>query len=212
MAHRFFGARVTIVFALLALSAAGAAAQATNTSPQAPVGNATPAAPATGGSPFRKSPPQPTQKQSLDYFVGTWTATWSGRESAFAPGPRTGTVTYSRMSDSPFLQMRGEGTVEGGGKYTESGTLGWHEETKILALHERTAGGTEIFGVGDWTSPISIRFETAPVTVQGKTLRLRRTIGIVSASSFTVSDETSADGKTWSRISTAVLGKAAAAK
>ena len=123
---------------------------------QVPAGNASPQAPATGlGLLGRKSPPQPQQKQSLDYFVGTWNVTWSGRESAFSPGPRTGTVTYTRLGDSNFLEMRGEGKSEGAGAYKESGTLGWHEGQKILALHERLASGVEVLSIGDWTSPIS---------------------------------------------------------
>jgi hypothetical protein len=187
------------------LSPGFAQVPAGNTTPQTPAGNAAPQAPTTGI--VRKGPPQPQLKQTLDYFVGTWTVTWSGRESAFSPGPRTGTVRFTKLADSNFLEMRGEGKAEGGGAYKESGTLGWHEGQKILALQERLATGVELLSIGDWTSPISIRFDSAPLTVKGEILRLRRTYGIVSSGSFTVTEEQSTDGTTFSRIGRGVFGK-----
>ncbi len=123
--------------------------------------NVTPPAPATGGLLGRKGPPQPQLKQSLDYFIGTWNVTWSGRESPFSPGPRTGTLSFTRLGDSNFLSLRGEGKSDGGA-YKESGTLGWHEGQKIMVLQEQLASGVQVLSIGDWTSPISIRFESAP--------------------------------------------------
>ena len=180
-----------------------------NVSPQTPAtGNASPQAP-TGptGILGRKGPPQPQLKQALDYFMGTWTVTWSGRESALSPGPRTGTVTYTKLPNSNFLEIRGEGKVEGGGAYKETGTIGWHEGQKILALQEKAPTGVDVLSIGDWTSPISIRFESAPITVKGQTLTVRRIYGIVSTGSFTVTEEQSSDGKTFTRIGVGLYGK-----
>ena len=159
----------------------------------------------------RKSPPQPQQKQSLDYFVGTWKVTWSGRESLFSPGPRTGTMTFERMGTSNFLSIRSEGKSDAGA-YKESGTLGWHEGQKIMVLREQLATGADVLSIGDWTSPISIRFESAPATgtgpKPGPPAILRRTIGIVSAGSFTITDEMSTDGgKTFIKVAGGVAGK-----
>ena len=57
-----------------------------NTSPQAPAtGNASPQSPAAGnatgpvGLLGRKGPRQPQLKQTLEYFVGTWSETWRVR-------------------------------------------------------------------------------------------------------------------------------------
>ena len=175
--------------------------------------NVTPPAPATGGLLGRKGPPQPQLKQTLDYFIGTWNVTWSGRESPFSPGPRTGTLSFTRLGDSNFLGMRGEGKSDAGA-YKESGTLGWHEGQKIMVLQEQLASGVQVLSIGDWTSPISIRFESAPVAVRGTgakpvpgTAIVRRTYGIVSAQSFTITEEMSTDGKTFTRIGNAVVGK-----
>jgi hypothetical protein len=155
----------------------------------------------------RPSPPQPLQRQSLEYFTGVWTFTWTGRESPLTPGPRKGTVTYAALGQAPFLESRTEGSVDGGSPYTERGTLGWHPAQKILALHEQLAGGVELLSIGDWTSPIAIRFESAPVTVQGQRLRLRRTVSIVSAHSFTVAEELAIDDGPFVRLGGGVFTK-----
>jgi hypothetical protein len=180
-----------------------------NATPQTPAaGNASPQAP-TGpvGTLGRKGPPQPQLKQTLDYFVGTWSATWSGRESALSPGPRSGTVTYTRLPNSNFLEIRGEGKTEDGKAYKETGTVGWHEGQKILALHEKSVSGVDVLSIGDWTSPISIRFESAPIATKTQTIIVRRTYGIVSPGSFTVTEEQSTDGKTFTRIGIGLFGK-----
>lgn len=168
--------------------------------------NATPVRP-TGGILGRPSPPQPLQKQGVEYFIGTWNFKWTGRESAFTPGPRTGTVTFTRLGDTSFLEFQSSGTAEGIGAYKESGTLGWQAAQKVVALHERLWGNVEMLSVGDWSSPIAIRFESSPVRVKDQTLRLRRTYGIVSAGSFTVSEELSVDGGAFMRLGGGVFTK-----
>jgi len=173
---------------------------------QQPPQNASPSQP-TGGILGRPSPPQPVQKQGVEYFDGTWNFTWTGRESAFTPGPRTGSVTFSRLGDTPFLEFRTRGTADGVGAYEESGVLGWQDKGKVVALHERLWSHVEMLSVGDWSSPISIRFESAPVRVKEQTMRLRRTYGIVSAGSFTVSEEISVDGGAFVRLGGGVFTK-----
>jgi hypothetical protein len=172
---------------------------------QAP-SNASPARP--GGTILgRPSPPQPIQRQALEYFTGAWAFSWTGRESPLTPGPRTGTVTYGAPGTSPFLEFLVEGTADGSGAYKESGTLGWHAGQKVLAVHERLAGGIEMLSIGDWTSPIAIRFESAPITARGQRLRLRRIYSIVSAHSFTVSEELSTDDGPFVRLGGGVFTK-----
>jgi hypothetical protein len=191
--------------AFLIVIAAALAAQ-TPPVPQQPT-NETAPRPATGGLLGRPSPPQPVQKQAIEYFIGTWTFTWTGRESGITPGPRTGTVTYTRLGDSPFLEFVTEGKSEGTGAFKESGTLGWNAAQKVMAMHERLIGNVEMLSVGDWSSPIAIRFESSPVSLKTQTLRLRRAYGIVSATSFTVSEEISVDSGPFVRLGGGVFMK-----
>ena len=186
-----------VVGLLLAQSAAAGQQPAGNTSPTQP-----------GRTLLgRPSPPQPLQKQGLEYFTGAWSFSWTGRESPLTPGPRKGTVTYTLLGTTPFLEFRIEGTAEGTGAYQESGTMGWHASQRILAIHEQLPGGVDMLSLGDWTSPIAIRFESAPVAAQGQRLRLRRVYSIVSAHSFTVSEELSTNDGPFLRLGGGVFTK-----
>jgi hypothetical protein len=192
--------------ALMLVIAAAVAAQ-TPATPQQPA-NETAPRPAAGGILGRPSPPQPVQKQGVEYFVGTWTFKWTGRESAVSPGPRTGTVTFTRRGDSPILEFQTSGEVEGLGTYQESGTWEWQPAQKSMVMKDRLAGGVEAASLGDWSSPISIRAESEPIRLPNQTLKLRRTYGIVSATSYTTSDELSIDGKPFVRLGGGVFTKA----
>lgn len=160
----------------------------------------------------RQSPPQPQQKRGPDYFAGTWRFSWTGRESAITSGPRIGTITFERAGDANQLSTRTEGTSDASGPYKESGTLTWNEERKTLTIQERLASGVEISGVGDWSSPIGIQFESAPLQVSGQTIRLKRTYAILSASSFNITEEVSTDGGPYARLGTGAFVRADASK
>jgi hypothetical protein len=148
----------------------------------------------------RVSPPQPQQKQGVDYLAGTWNLVWTGRESPITPGPRTGTVVFARQGTSAVLTMSGDGKTDAGPAYKETGTFAWDDVKKTLAIKERLTSGVEIQGVGDWSSPLSIRFESQPIQVQGQSLRLRRTYSILSAVSFSVAEEFSVNGGLFQRL------------
>ena len=156
-----------------------------------------PAAPARGR---RASPPQPQQQQGLDYFIGSWTFSWTGRESPMSSGPRTGSVTYTRIGDGTSAEMRAEGTSDAGGAFKESGVLRWNDATKTLAFQETLANNIQMSSVGNWSSPISILVEGQPVQSQGQPLRLKRTYSILSGTSFRVTDELSTNGGAFSRL------------
>jgi hypothetical protein len=160
----------------------------------------------------RPSPPQPQQQQGLEYFVGSWRFTWTGRESPITAGPRSGTVKFARIGDSNFLDVHVEGSIEGAGAYKESGVMGWNADKKLLAYTQRLGADVEVLSLGDWSSPIAIRFDVAPVQVGGKMLRLRRTYSIVSAQSFMVTEELSTDGGAFVRLGNGDFRKMEGAK
>ena len=155
-----------------------------------------------GGFLGRPSPPQPQQHQGLDYFVGSWKFSWVGRESVITPGPRTGTLTFTRGSNPNALDMQVEGSSEASGPYKESGVATWDEAKKTLTTRERLASNANVNCVGDWNSPIGIHFDCDPVTVQGQTLKLRRYYQILSPTSFSITEELSTNGGAFVRLGT----------
>ncbi len=151
--------------------------------------------------------PQPQQKQSLDYFVGQWTFKWVGRESALgAGGRREGMTTFKLAPGGKTLESHTDGKSEEG-SYQESALIGFDEATKMLSFSERLRN-LQITSKGDWTSPISIRFSIDPIKVRKQTLQLKRTIAIISAYSFTVTEELSEDGGPFVRLGQAIFSKA----
>lgn len=155
----------------------------------------------------RTGPEQPQQKQSIDYFVGRWGFRFIGRESALGGAPREGFVTFTKRADGKSV----EGVVEGaadGKPYKETIILIFDETSKMLTVSEKLASGVQVSGKGDWTSPIAIRFAVDPIKAKGQSLQLRRTISIVAAHSFTVTEELSEDGGPFVRLGNAVYSRA----
>jgi hypothetical protein len=150
--------------------------------------------------------PQPQQEQSLDYFIGQWAFKWVGRESALGPGGRReGVTTFTLAPGGKTLDSRTDGKSEEG-SYQESAVIIFDETTKMLSFAERRRD-LQIASKGDWTSPISIRFTVDPIKVKGHTLQLKRTIAVISAYSFTVTEELSEDGGPFVRLGQAIFSK-----
>lgn len=163
---------------------------------------------ATGPGRGRPTPPQPQQKQGVEYFVGTWDFTWTGRESPVTTGPRVGATTFTRRGTTSTLDIRVEGKSEDTGTaFKESGSAEWNEAQKTLTFKETLANRTEIAGVGNWSSPLSIRYESQPTRVGQQTVRVRRTYAILSAQSFTVAEELSIDGGPFQRLGNGAFSK-----
>jgi|SRR5438309_196553 len=164
-----------------------------------------------GGQPplrGRRGPPeQPQQRQSAEYFVGSWHFEWTGRESAVSVGPRTGTVTFTRKDDGNALDMQTEGQTDAGATYKESGTAEWNDAQKTLTFREQLSNGVELLSPGNWSSPLSIRSESQPVRAGSQTIRVRRTYMIISAQSFTLAEELSIDGGPFQRLGSATFSK-----
>ena len=155
----------------------------------------------------RPQVPQPQQKQSLNYFVGQWTFKWVGRESALGTGgPREGITTFKLVPGGKTLESHTDGKSEAG-SYQERAVIGFDEATKMLSFSE-WRGSLQITSKGNWSSPISIRFSVDPIKVKGQTLQLRRTIAIISAYSFSVTEELSEDGGPFVRLGQALFSKA----
>ncbi|HJU43391.1 MAG TPA: hypothetical protein VJ691_11275 [Vicinamibacterales bacterium] len=155
--------------------------------------------PQPAGRKPRVSPPQPQQPQGLDYFIGDWTFTWVGRESPITAGPREGTLTYVRKGTSG-MELRAEGTIDGGAAFRETGTAEWNAGKKTMTWVERLSTGHELRSIGDWSSPIGIRAESEPVKAGSQTIRVRRLYSILSAQSYRVTEEISVNGGPYQRL------------
>jgi hypothetical protein len=152
---------------------------------------------------------QPQQKQSIDYFVGQWSYKYTGRESALWPAPRECAVTFTRGADGKSAE--GESVCKHeGGVFKDNLLIVFDEAAKTLGFTEKLGSGVTLTSKGDWTSPISIRFTVDPVSAKGQKLQLRRSIAIVSANSFTVTEELSEDGGPFVRLGSAVFSKVVA--
>jgi len=163
---------------------------------------------APSGPQQRSTVPQPQQKQSAQYFVGKWTFSWLARESPLGPGgPVDGSVTYTLAPDQKILQCQIQGKSEAG-NISGSARIAFDETAKILSYDEHLANGIEIKSVGDWSSPISIRFKVEPIKTGGHTLNLRRTISIISGFSYQVTEELSTDGGPYERLGQGLFTKA----
>jgi hypothetical protein len=191
--------------------AADGAAASAPTAPATTPPAATPRPLAEGGQAGqgqrqRSNVPQPQQKQSIDYFVGQWSFKYIGRESAFGPAPREGTVTFSKRPDGTSVA----GAIVGkhdGGPYKETMVITFDEATKMMTFSEKTSTGLQVNSKGDWSSPIAIRFTIEPVKAKGQTLQLKRTISIVAAHSFTLTEELSEDGGPFVRLGNTLFTK-----
>jgi hypothetical protein len=152
---------------------------------------------------------QPQQKQSIDYFVGTWNYKYVGRESNIAPAPREGSITFTKNTDGKSVTGVGTGKHDAGA-YKDGMNIVFDEATKMLTVAETSAAGVKLNSTGDWSSPISIRFSYDVVTAKGQKLQLRRTLSVVAAHSFTITDELAEDGGPFVRLGNAVYSKVGA--
>lgn len=184
----------------------GAAAPTSNTAPPPTDTTAAPRAGATAPRPPRVSVPQPQQKQSLDYFVGVWNFKYQGRDSALGPGMREGVVTFTKNADGKSAIGQVAGTNDNGA-YKETITITFDEATKSFVTTEKLASGPTLNLKGDWASPIAIRTATEAVKVKGQTIKLRRTLNIIAAHSFSIMDELSEDNGPFVRLGNAVFSK-----
>ena len=154
----------------------------------------------------RGSPPQPQQKQGVEYFAGAWSFTWTGRESPITAGPRKGTTVFTAAGNR--LEIKTQGTIEDpSAAFTESGTAEWDAAKKTLTFKETLANGTILTGVGEWPSPLAIRYESQPAQAAKQSVRIRRTYSILSAQSFSVAEEISIDGGPFQRLGNGLYQK-----
>ena len=118
------------------------------------------------------------------YFLGKWTFEWSMPESPLGPaGPYSGTTTVSKV-DGRFYEAVTEG--EGpSGPFKMRELIAYHKENKTIARQVTDSRGFSYlqFGPvgGDLGGIYNIHFDSAPFTVNGKSVRVRNAMQLALA-------------------------------
>ena len=139
------------------------------------------------------------------YFLGKWTFEWSMPESPLGPaGPYSGTSVISKV-DGRFYEAVTEG--EGpSGPFKARELIAYHKENKTLARQVTDSRGFSYmqFGPvgGDLGGIYNIHFDSAPFTVNGKSVRLRNELRLLSPLNYRVSSSISVDGGPFTNLGT----------
>jgi hypothetical protein len=139
------------------------------------------------------------------YFLGKWNFEWSMPESPLGPaGPYSGTTTFTKL-DGRFYEAISEG--EGpAGPYKVREVIAYHRENKTLARTVTDSRGFSFFQFGpvggDLGGIYNIHFESAPFTVNGKTVRLRHSLHLLSPLNYRLATAISVDGGPFTNLGT----------
>jgi hypothetical protein len=139
------------------------------------------------------------------YFLGKWTFEWSMPESPLGPaGPYSGTTTVSKINDIYYEALTdGEGP---NGAFKIREVIAYHKENKTLARHVTDSRGFSYlqFGPvgGDLGGIYNVHFESAPFTVNGKSVRVRNTMHLLSPLNYRVASSISVDGGPFTNLGT----------
>jgi hypothetical protein len=139
------------------------------------------------------------------YFLGKWTFEWDVPDSALGPaGTITGTTTYTRIDETFYLATT-EATGPAGA-ITIKETIGYKKDNKAIARQVADSRGfafTQVGTVGgDLGGYYNIYYDGAPMTVAGKSIRLRHTLRLLSPVNFKVETKISEDGGPFTNFGT----------
>ncbi len=139
------------------------------------------------------------------YFLGKWTFEWSMPESPLGPaGPYAGTTVFTKV-DGRFYEALTEG--EGpSGPFKVRELIAYHKENKVLARQVTDSRGFNYmqFGPvgGDLGGIYNIHFDSAPFTVNGKSVRVRHVLSLLSPLNYRVASSISVDGGAFTNLGT----------
>ena len=154
-----------------------------------------------GAMPTLGRPTDPTDAvPTLDfesYFVGKWTFEWSLPDSPLSPaGTVTGTTIVTKV-DGAFYEAVTEGDGPTG-PFKVKEVLAYHRDAKTLARQVNDSRGFVYLQSGDVGGDLggifNIRLESAPFVAQGKTVRLRTVLRLLSPLNYRVAVSLSVEG------------------
>lgn len=137
------------------------------------------------------------------YFVGKWTFEWSMPESPLGPaGPYSGTTTVSKIDDT-FFQVLTEGEGPAGAFKTRE-VIAYHKDNKTVAREVTDSRGYSYFQFGpvggDLGGIYNLHFDSAPFVVNGKAVRVKHSLRLLSPLNYRVATSISVDGAPFTNL------------
>jgi hypothetical protein len=134
------------------------------------------------------------------YFTGKWNFTWDVPEGPLGPaGTITGTTVFKPVEtpEGKFFLATSEGTGPAGPvKFTE--LYGYQADKNSLSRYTTDARGYQFLSVGtvggDLGGYFNIYLEGAPFTVNGKSVRMKSAVRLLSPLNYKVQTTISVDG------------------
>ena len=132
-----------------------------------------------------------------DYFVGTWTFEWDVPEGPLGPSGRvTGTTVYAAV-EGRFYDARTDATGAWGA-FTLHEVVAYHKEYKTIARQATDSRGFSYLQIGtvggDLGGLFNIYLESSPFTVNGKSVRIKHAMRLLSPYNYKVGTSVSVDG------------------
>jgi hypothetical protein len=140
-----------------------------------------------------------------DYFVGKWTFQWNVPEGPLGPaGPIEGTTTYQSAGAGVYdAETRATGPA---GPITIKERIEYRKEEKTLIKQVTDSRGfsyqSKATVAGDLGGIYNILYNSEPFTVNGRSIRLRESIRVMSPFNYRVSSAISVDGGPFSNYGT----------
>ena len=133
-----------------------------------------------------------------DYFVGKWTFEWDVPEGPLGESGRiTGTTVYSAIEAGKFYQADTEAKGPGGA-FKIHEVIAYHKEEKALSRHVTDSRGFSYLQLaaigGDLGGIYNIFFDGSPFTFNGKTIRIKHALRLLSPYNYKVATTVSVDG------------------
>ena len=133
-----------------------------------------------------------------DYFLGKWTFEWDTPEGALGPsGHIEGTTIYKAIDAGKFYEAVTEATGPGGAfKLRE--TIAYQKENKTLARYVTDSRGFSFLQAGtiggDLGGLYTIYFDGSPFVYNGKTVRMKHAMRMLSPLNYKVATTVSVNG------------------
>ena len=132
------------------------------------------------------------------YFVGKWKFEWEMPDSPIGPGGLvTGTEIYKPGIDGRFFESEYEGKGPQGPFHGRAVVI-YQPANKVISRYETDSRGFTLLESGtmggDLGGYVTIYYESAPFTLNGKVLRMKTTTQLLSPEHYRMKAQLAVDG------------------